>query len=414
MAVLTDVRARQVHWLRAGLGHARRVARVDVRGRGFGSGLLLDGVLLDPALADVPLLLTAWHVFHNIDGTVHSEPNDATVLLEGMLDDRGEMPSAKIKRVLVQSPYRELNFTLALLDRLPGKVPRSLVAPQLPEPDDKVYIFGHPGGAGLAVTLEDNEVITKPTRRTWENWEDYLFYRAATEGGSSGSPVFNEHWELVALHVGGDRSAGTNYGVPIQKIIDFIRTSWTSNPEPFQQLKAWRPEAASAAADVTQPDYFSVFISYSHADSVFANRLHEALQSKGIRAWFDNKDMRLGDDIYEQIDRGITHWDKVLLCGSKNSLNSWWVDSEIDRVFQKERELFRKSGRKVLALIPLMIDDYLLDSWDSAKAQEVKSRIAGDFRGWQEKNKFDTEFAKLLASLRSDAGGRQEPPPSKL
>src|SRR5262249_43418117 len=115
------------------------------------------------------------------------------------------------------------------------------------------------------------------------------------------------------------------------------------------------------------PDYFSVFISYSHADSVFANRLYNALHVRGIRAWLDEKEMLPGDDIYEEVQKGIQRWDKVLLCASKSSLKSWWVDSEIDRIFQKERELFKARERKVLALIPLMLDDFMLLEWSSGK-----------------------------------------------
>ena len=95
-----------------------------------------------------------------------------------------------------------------------------------------------------------------------------------------------------------------------------------------------------------------------------------------------------------------------MLCASKSALNSWWVDSEIDRIFQKERELFKTRQKKVLALIPLMLDDFMLSEWSSGKAQEVKSRIAADFRGWEDETKFEKTFENLVRSLRSDMGAR--------
>jgi TIR domain/Trypsin-like peptidase domain len=412
MAVMSRHAARQVNWLRAGLLHARRVAKVSVDEHGTGSGLLLDGELVAPDLGQVPLLLTVGHVLGV--GPPDQPARRATALFEGLLEDAATIPAANVERVLIASGPEELHFTLALLDRFPGVVPRTLLAPRLPRVDDQVFIFGHPGAQGLALSIDDNNVVSTPARRAPWMTEQMLYYRAPTEGGSSGSPVFNHHWELCALHVGGSRVIGANAGVPIGMVIETIQARFKANPSLLSELREWRPKRDLAKDEQLKADYFSVFISYNHADAVFAARLHDRLVSQGIRTWLDQKTLLPGDDIAEEVARGITGWDKVLLCASQHSLRSWWVDHEIERTFQKERDLFRSRGRKVLSLVPLMLDDFLLQSWESAKALEVRSRIAADFRLWQDESHFEAAFAKLLAALRAGAHGRQAPPEPKL
>lgn len=162
--------------------------------------------------------------------------------------------------------------------------------------------------------------------------------------------------------------------------------------------------------------YYSCFISYSHADKAFARRLHDQLQARGIRCWLDEHQLVPGQDIYDEVDRGIRLWDKVLLCCSNDSLSSWWVDKEISTAFDKEQQLWKARGEKSLALIPLNLDGYMFtDAWQDGKAIPIKSRLAADFSGWDgDDEKFEREFERLVKALRADGGDREAPPESKL
>ena len=162
--------------------------------------------------------------------------------------------------------------------------------------------------------------------------------------------------------------------------------------------------------------FYSCFISYSHEDKVFAQRLHDQLQGQGIRCWLDDHQILPGDDIYEVVDQGIKLWDKVLLCASENSLSSWWVDNEIDATFHKEQQLMNQRKEKVLSLIPLNLDGHMFSGkWKNGKAGQVKSRLAADFTGWETNNDiFEKAFEKVVKALKTDDGGREIPPKSLL
>jgi V8-like Glu-specific endopeptidase len=59
---------------------------------------------------------------------------------------------------------------------------------------EPVFIIQHPNGDSKKISLLNNRMMIRNEQSS------YLYYEADTEPGSSGSPVFNRQWEVVALH----------------------------------------------------------------------------------------------------------------------------------------------------------------------------------------------------------------------
>ena len=178
------------------------------------------------------------------------------------------------------------------------------------------------------------------------------------------------------------------------------------------EIISYYPSLISSAKAI---DFYSCFISYSHANKSFAQRLHDQLQAKGIRCWLDSHEILPGDNIYKEIERGVRLWDKVLLCASKDSLTSGWVDDELKHAFAKEKKLFKDRGKEVLAVVPIDLDGYIFDEWEHPKKNQLMERLVVSFKGWENDNSlFEREFERVSKALRSDDFVRKPPPESKL
>jgi hypothetical protein len=112
--------------------------------------------------------------------------------------------------------------TTALDPALRGWIDITQSAKTPPEQDSPVFIVQHPKGEPLKLALDTKSVIGFNQNKT------RLRYRTNTEPGSSGSPVFNQNWELIALHHVGDPAYSElhkpeyNQGVPIGLIAKLL------------------------------------------------------------------------------------------------------------------------------------------------------------------------------------------------
>jgi uncharacterized protein YjbI with pentapeptide repeats len=149
---------------------------------------------------------------------------------------------------------------------------------------------------------------------------------------------------------------------------------------------------------LNQPiQFYSCFLSYSSKDQAFADRLHADVQSKGVRCWFAPHDLPIGAKILDAIDEAIRLRDKVLLVLSEGALASDWVEGEVTRALDEERE------RKKLLLFPIRLDDAVLGTREAWARLLRGQRHIGDFTRWKEHDAYQKALERLLRDLKVGA-----------
>jgi hypothetical protein len=140
--------------------------------------------------------------------------------------------------------------------------------------------------------------------------------------------------------------------------------------------------------------YYSVFISYASKNSEFVDRLYADLQSNGVRCWYAPEDMKIGGKILDSLYEGIRTHEKLLLVLSKYSVQSDWVEDEVNKAFAEERD----RGQPIV--FPVRLDDTVMTA-DQAWAQKIRDdRHIGDFRNWNNPQIYSSSIERLLRDLQ--------------
>jgi len=136
-----------------------------------------------------------------------------------------------------------------------------------------------------------------------------------------------------------------------------------------------------------------LFISYSHGDSKFVNKIGDSLNHKGIRYWRDIHELKAGR-IEKQIDHAIQQNPTVLLVLSRRSLGSDWVEHEVRTARGLEKEI----GRDVLC--PVTLDgSWKSNKWPKRVMEQIMEYNILDFSEWKDDSKFAGMFRKLIDGL---------------
>jgi len=179
--------------LAADLGRA--VCKIEAAGvdwRGNCGGWVGTGFLVAPGL-----LLTNHHVLNT---PAVAEAAQAVFSFEaaapGAQVDQRNFVLAPEKLFITSSAVDGLDYTFVAVDGAPEKefgVVAMFRGAFATDFMPRANIIQHPDGRPKEVVLQDNKVLP-------DDHPLFLHYTTDTEGGSSGAPVFDNNWQLKALH----------------------------------------------------------------------------------------------------------------------------------------------------------------------------------------------------------------------
>lgn len=125
------------------------------------------------------------------------------------------------------APYNaapgELDYTIVQLADVPKGITPLTLRPDIVKRDSRLTIIQHPGGDYKKISLMNNFVEYTD--------ENVVQYTTSTEPGSSGSPVLNDDFHVVAIHHSGGslpepatkRRYLRNEGIRISAILNDLR-----------------------------------------------------------------------------------------------------------------------------------------------------------------------------------------------
>ncbi|MCC6861613.1 MAG: trypsin-like peptidase domain-containing protein [Bryobacterales bacterium] len=176
-----------MYYLRRALVAADAVVRVDLSGQPMGTGFLVAP----------DIMMTNHHVIGNEE---QARCARAVFFLEvpdpennGELTRKEALASAALEKSL-RYTNKQLDVSLLRLENSPRLQRYFPLRPAEMKQNDRVVIIQHPGGYPKQISLQNNLVAHADAR--------IVQYYTSTKAGSSGSPVLDDNFAVIAIHHG--------------------------------------------------------------------------------------------------------------------------------------------------------------------------------------------------------------------
>nr|XP_058956750.1 uncharacterized protein y4fB-like [Pocillopora verrucosa] len=175
-----------------------------------------------------------------------SETDAKNAIVTFGYDRPGEGEKVKLKPKVMFRTEKELDYTFVGVKKADIDSLKLAIEPILMEPEPElkkgvnVMIIQHPKGEPKKFSQEKISKVKKP----------FVFYKADTESGSSGSPVLTyEGLALIAVHHKGNEKQGYNKGTLISQILKHLQEGSSSGSTEVEQKEKSGPAAKKLKLD---------------------------------------------------------------------------------------------------------------------------------------------------------------------
>jgi V8-like Glu-specific endopeptidase len=213
----------------------RAVCKLIVNGF-FCTGTLINNV----SNLKIPYLITAQHCVQNEqiaeEGVYFFNYEKISC---GGINETSEQTLSGAE--LVATTDHKLDFSLLKLNEYPPLYFQPYFAgwdarPDIPQNGVSIH---HPNGDVKKISVENHPLVTEDFGENYDamsHWKVSHWEKGATEGGSSGGPIFNNEHRLFGTLSGG---SPINCSNPINDYFTKFSLSWDKYPDPVNQVKHW-------------------------------------------------------------------------------------------------------------------------------------------------------------------------------
>jgi len=287
-----------ISWLRRGAEKAKSVCKVHTADGYVGTGFLIEGGYLLTNNHNIPSNTSAQ--YSRIEFGFDGENVPSTYAL----DHRDFITSKALdySRIKIKDDSKKPIGEWGFLD----------INPIPPQANDALVIIQHPDGRPQEIAFSDGNKI----------WDHRLQYDVSTEPGSSGSPVFDINWQVVAIHHAGGKlainqagdRADTNEGILMEDVLKDIDKQIANVKSTDQERTIGEP------IKIDKP--IKTLLVYHSEDSEYADGITSHLFShirRGNIELFDlQDDIPPGDNVEDVRQKELTDALLILVLISSN------------------------------------------------------------------------------------------------